>query len=1054
MIERLLPGFIILLLLSLPLQPAPSTAQEEPPFPPTGWWYTYANGDDILTLELEGDVLWAGTRAGGLVRWDTTGGSYVQFLKPQDGLAGNTVYDIAIDDRGHKWLATDHGLSVLADNNTPDKSDDIWHTYTRQNTAGRLPGDRVTAVAVDEAGDIWIGTLQYWDREAEAYVGGGLTRLDTQGTLDPADDVWLHTYTLENTLTIEQGERILGLASDNIADILPVAGNRVWVATRQHWLFEPPTENIPGRWIQAHGGISRLDHAGTAEPDDDDWRTWNCEENSQVGCVVTQLRMDANGTVWAAMRGRGALAFDQDAVTLRPDRDRFITADGLASNFVDAIAFGPPDDPQWANTVWFSSYHSISGRGLGVSVLDHNGTLRNRNDDTWNDRNPVAGAPLTTASGLAGDRVQAMVAGAEMLWMGTGGRNGQAHGISPFKLAQSAFEEPLTTAAAGLASNYITDIAFGQAGTRWENQVWVATGNRRARRYGAGALLLNTQGTLDPGDDTWSQFTRDDTDDDGRRPWAGLASDNVVALAIDGDNVWFGTREVTWESSERAYTDGGLSVFDGDQWTVRTAEEAAGASAGLQSNTVTALSPGCAQELWIGLGSLQDNTGSGINVVDTAGALHDPSNDTWWEPFRYPAIPSDLITEIAPDCDQGRLWVSGIPYFAGSGTRGGGVGEYDHVTGQWAMYTTAEGLQSYAGSEDAAGEAQSIAVGPDGTVWVGTWGTADTSRGDVISHWPYVPAVVNWLRDGEWSARAFEGDGWGSTIAVDEAGTVWAGTSRGGMDVNRDGQAEDYVIDKAAGGIKLTVDGAEWVSWTPANSPLVTNDIEVIDIGPGGDVWIGTNGWGLMHFHPGDPSTPTPTRTNTPTPASPPASPTGTATTASPTSTATDEPPTATPTHTSTPPPSPTPTATSTATVTTSTPTATHTPTLTPVESSTKHVYLPMVARNRMNRRVPTATASPTATATPTRVALQFNCSDWCQSGSSPGMRRQTITSNRSVDDWRMYIDGWFTGVLQEETPTYAIVEAPEGHHVRVEAFVEGEWFLACESDVGCLSGK
>lgn len=41
-------------------------------------------------------------------------------------------------------------------------------------------------------------------------------------------------------------------------------------------------------------------------------------------------------------------------------------------------------------------------------------------------------------------------------------------------------------------------------------------------------------------------------------------------------------------------------------------------------------------------------------------------------------------------------------------------------------------------------------------------------------------------------------------------------------------------------------------------------------------------------------------------------------------------------------------------------------------------------------------------------------------------------------------------GVLLEETPTYAVVEAPEGYHVRVEALFRGEWLLACESDVEC----
>ena len=66
-------------------------------------------------------------------------------------------------------------------------------------------------------------------------------------------------------------------------------------------------------------------------------------------------------------------------------------------------------------------------------------------------------------------------------------------------------------------------------------------------------------------------------------------------------------------------------------------------------------------------------------------------------------------------------------------------------------------------------------------------------------------------------------------------------------------------------------------------------------------------------------------------------------------------------------------------------------------------------------------------------------------------MRRQRVESNVSVDDWRMRIDNWSIGVLGEEAPTYAVVEAPEGGHIRIEALVAGVWLPACESNVECL---
>ncbi len=937
-------GLILVSWPSSPAYPLPTTARAPATFPPDGDWYTYANGDDILVLELQDDILWAGTRAGGVVRWNTTDHTFIQFLKPQDGLAGNTVRDIYIDSAGHKWFATDYGLSVLDDKGTADKSDDDWYTYNRETTGGNLPSNRVTAVAMDEAGYLWIGTSQYWDRDMQVYTGGGLAKVDTKGNLDPSDDEWLQLYTVESTITRNRGEITLGLASDNITDILPVPGNRVWIGTQRQWVFSEGDQDSPGQWVQLYGGLSRLDHAGTPEIEDDDWETWNCEESTQFGCNVKQLKMDAYGYVWAAMRGRGVVAFryDEDRAL---DFVQFKKTDGLPTNDIDAIVFGPSDDPMWQNVVWFAAYDGFSGWGRGVVMLDHQGTIQSKIDDVWNDRNPVPGEAITTANGLPDDRVQAMVLGDGKIWMGTGGTYGVGHGITAFDLGGQTFEDSLITASSGLPYNYIADLAVGQEGTRWENHVWVATGNKRERRYGIGALLLDTRGTKDPADDIWTQYTKESTDDNLRRPWTGLASNNITALAIDGDYVWFGTQPATWDSRRGEWLDGGLSVFDGDRWTIRTDANTGGELSGMLDDRISALALGCTDELWIALGTLRDSSGLGLNIVDTHGDPHDLTNDEWWPPVSVRtsrAFPSNLITDVATDCARNQLWISSPPYFTGrGGTVGGGVSMYDYETGRWTLWTTADGLESFTEGSIRA-YVMSITAGPDGTVWAGTWGTRSLSRLELVNNWPYVPAAINWYRDGIWSSRVFPHDGWVSTIAIDRDGVVWVGTSRGGMDIAQpDGKEDDGLADRAIGGIKLTVDGTEWVEWTPDNSPLVTRDIEVIRVAPNGDVWVGTNGWGIMRFHPKEPPTPTPTATETPTE-------TVTATLT----------PTLSVTHTSTP-----------------TPSITLSPTATILVPGARihNVYVPMIAREWFGRPIwvptaepPTVTPTPSETPSPT----------------------------------------------------------------------------------------
>ncbi|MFQ5855191.1 MAG: YCF48-related protein, partial [Anaerolineae bacterium] len=629
-----------------------------------------------------------------------------------------------------------------------------------------------------------------------------------------------------------------------------------------------------------------------------------------------------------------------------------------------------------------------------------------------NDRNqnPIPGSPITTENGLPDDRVQAMVAGAGKVWMGTGGMYGMAHGISALDLEQWAFQESLLTASSdpstglrtGLPYNYIADLAVGEEGTRWENQVWVATGNKRERKYGIGALLY-TEGAQGPGDGTWTQFTKEETDDDGTKPWTGLASNNTTALAIDGDYVWFGTQPVTWEVRWGQWSDGGLSVYDGEQWTIRTDANTGGDRAGMFDDRISALAIGCTDEIWIALGGLRDNSGLGINVLDTMGDPHNLSNDEWWDPFMYRTIPSNLVTGIAPDCVRSQMWISSAPYFTGpGGTIGGGVARYDYETGTWTSWTTRDGIESFELDRNT-GEIQSISVGPDGMVWAGAWGTLNLSRQKLIDEWPYVPAAINWFRDGIWSNQVFPHDGWISSIAIDEDGIVWAGTSRGGMDIaHPDGKEDDSLADRAIGGIKLTLDGTAWEAWTPDNSPVVTTDIEVIKVAPDGDVWVGTNGWGIMRFHPKEPATPTPTATQTPTgtltPPTPTSSPTPsptlfvTAEAPSPTPTVrvhraymsmaaknwfgrpiwvpTAEPPTATPT------PSPTPPATSTPT-----------PTLTPTITST-FTQAPPTATATVTP-TPTSTNTPTITLTPSPVPT----GTWCASDSTdPACSSANIT--------------------------------------------------------------
>lgn len=110
-----------------------------------------------IAIDREG-AKWIGTWGGGLSRFDFNGkdaakqgnGRWQNYTKA-DGLAGNIVYAIEIDQHGIFWLGTNHGLSRF-DPSAPPAS--RWKSWTK---ADGLLGDDVYAIAAAPTGTVWLG---------------------------------------------------------------------------------------------------------------------------------------------------------------------------------------------------------------------------------------------------------------------------------------------------------------------------------------------------------------------------------------------------------------------------------------------------------------------------------------------------------------------------------------------------------------------------------------------------------------------------------------------------------------------------------------------------------------------------------------------------------------------------------------------------------------------------------------------------------------------------------------------------------------------------------
>ena len=186
---------------------APSSQAADLHLTQEGTWTTYKQSDGlaydyVLSLAPDGDNMWFGTTRGVSVFDGTT---WTTYNTSNSDLVSNRVNAIAIDQEGNKWFGTMGGVSKLNDGGTPhNKSDDTWTTYTTSNSG--LVFNKISSVAVDQAGNKWFGT-----RLSDGY-GYGVSKF-TGGS-------WM-TYNTSNR----------ALASDSVNAIVADLSGNVWVAT-------------------------------------------------------------------------------------------------------------------------------------------------------------------------------------------------------------------------------------------------------------------------------------------------------------------------------------------------------------------------------------------------------------------------------------------------------------------------------------------------------------------------------------------------------------------------------------------------------------------------------------------------------------------------------------------------------------------------------------------------------------------------------------------------------------------------------------------------------
>lgn len=132
----------------------------------------YPSNPAIASIFQDRDgFLWVGTSGNGLSRVDTTSGAIKHFaytLNNPNGISHPTVKDIAEDEQGNLWLATEFGLDLLN-----RETLEFAHYVHDPAQKGSLASSTVRSLFVDVNKDLWVGNfptgLNYLDTSNLAF---------------------------------------------------------------------------------------------------------------------------------------------------------------------------------------------------------------------------------------------------------------------------------------------------------------------------------------------------------------------------------------------------------------------------------------------------------------------------------------------------------------------------------------------------------------------------------------------------------------------------------------------------------------------------------------------------------------------------------------------------------------------------------------------------------------------------------------------------------------------------------------------------------------------
>jgi len=212
-------------------------------------------------IALEGNIVWVSAKGEGVMKCDLAG-NILERYTVNNGLDGNIVYDIIIDQQGRRWFATNGGISVLT------AANDWLHFST----------DLAKSFDLDSNGDIWAtggnkvfvfdGTTLIKTTTTLANYFGSSIKVSQNNTIyvcgeeglavrDPATLIWTYFVTLSDPF---DDQSIQDLEFDGQGNLWVIKGG--FLFTFSNAAFTPVLGNlvniIPEQFNQSSFCLDKL----------------------------------------------------------------------------------------------------------------------------------------------------------------------------------------------------------------------------------------------------------------------------------------------------------------------------------------------------------------------------------------------------------------------------------------------------------------------------------------------------------------------------------------------------------------------------------------------------------------------------------------------------------------------------------------------------------------------------------------------------------------------------------------------------------------------------